>query len=239
MTKKTAVVTGANTGIGLSITKLFMDKGYEVFAIYHRDNNNLVEMDQKNLKMFPCELSDISEVKDLANKILQLSDVDILVNAAGTYSLCDSFENISMDDLDMVLNVNLKAPMILSQVFVPKMKERKWGRVINLSSTNVQHGGGPSTVHYTISKTGLEMLSRVVAKDASPYNVLSNSIRVGATDTTFHHKNPNKNMSERLKCVKIGRMAEPKEIANMVYFLTTEEASYISGATINVDGAEF
>jgi 3-oxoacyl-[acyl-carrier protein] reductase len=133
--------------------------------------------------------------------------------------------------------VNLVAPFTLSQGVLPGMLKRGWGRIINLSSIGTKFGGSPGAPHYSVSKSALEALTRSLAKVSAERNVLINTVRVGVTWTAMQKKRM-KNPARRAQMIPIRRMATPGEIANAIFFLTTEQASYISGATLDVSGGE-
>lgn len=239
MKTRTAFVTGANSGIGLAITEELLQNGHRVIAHYNSDRSNLAKITNDKLHPIQCNFSKPELIEDmLLNKIFKEFPVDILINNAGTYLKTSNFESIPMDEFDEVLQVNLKAPLILTQKLLPHMKEQKWGRVINISSCNLKHGGNPATVHYTISKGSLEILSKAVAKEGAPFNILSNSVRVGFVETKFHSLNEGKDLQERAKFLMLKRAGQPIEIANVIKFLCGNESSFITGTTIEVDGGE-
>ena len=229
---KTVLITGACGGIGRACLQLFRQNGYRTFA-HCRTDEKAVEGD-----FFQADLSSVEETLALATHCLEQGGVDILVNAAGAYPSPEGFTDMLIDELDRVMAVNFKAPLLLSQKLFPIMQERKWGRIINLSSIGVKYGGNPATIAYTASKSALETLTLALAKEGAPSNILANTIRVGVTNTLFHQKNPGKDMDARIKMIPLGRMANPEEIARMVLFLAEEGGDFMTGSTITVAGGE-
>lgn len=239
MKGKTVLVTGANGGIGIAIVKKFLSQGCNVVAHFRERKDELDKIDSPNLSLYSANLFHPQEVHSLCEQIKKDGKkIDIIVNNAGAYKKSPTFEEIPMEDFDEIMQINLKAPMKLCQFFLPQMKKNNWGRIVNLSSSNVKHGGAAASVHYTISKSSLEVLARAIAKEGAAYNILCNSVRIGFTDTSFHSKNAGKNMDQRLSYIMLKRMAKPEEMAEVVFFLSSDESSFITGAVIDADGGE-
>ncbi len=239
MSSKTILITGANGGIGLATTKLFLEKGYTVFAHYFRSDDNLRALNHEKLEMIQSDLSQSENVEKVFSQCMdKCKKLDVLFNNAGTMSISESIESIKEEDFDYVLNVNLKASFLLSQFALKHMKESAGGRIINISSIGVKYGGNPISAHYTISKAAVEAMTISFAKSGAPYNVLVNAIRAGLTDTDFLKLNPNKNIEKRIDLIPLKRLADPNEIASSVYFLASEESAYISGSILTVAGGE-
>jgi 3-oxoacyl-[acyl-carrier protein] reductase len=236
---KNVIVTGSNGGIGVAVVEKFLKNNYNVFAHYHRSNNNLNQIKSKHLVKIQADLSNLKECKELFGKCLNSSsNLDALINNAGTMILSEDIEFIKIEDYDYVMNLNLKAPFILSQCALNKMRKQKYGRIVNISSIGVKYGGNPTSATYTISKSALETLTVLFAKSGTPSGILVNTIRAGLTNTKFLEYNPKKNISERVKLIPAQRMAEPFEIAESVFFLGSELNTYISGSVLTVSGGE-
>ena len=132
--------------------------------------------------------------------------------------ISDTIENISLESYEYVMDVNTRAPFILSQLALRQMKKQNNGRIINISSIGVKYGGNPISATYTISKSALESMTLLFAKAGAPYNVLVNALRIGITDTNFHKYNLTKDLEKRKTLVPLKRMAHAEEIANTIYF---------------------
>jgi 3-oxoacyl-[acyl-carrier protein] reductase len=234
---RTALVTGANTGIGLATTKLLLSSGLKVIAHIRSDSGNLDKIEHELLTVLKADFLSDEDTSLLLEKISD-SHIDILVNNAGLYVYRDNFLALEKKEIDEVTTVNVITPIRLIQKVLPGMIERRWGRVINISSISVLHGGAASTLDYTFSKSALESATRSLAKDYTQYNVLINAIRVGVVETKIHQLNPEKNLVERAKRVPLKRIASPEEIASVIFFFCSEEASYISGSIMPVSGGE-
>ncbi len=236
---KTVLITGANSGIGFATVQLFLDNNYKVFAHYNQNKNSLESLDNKNLFLIQANLLYMNETEKLFKKIMKETEcIDVLVNNAGLYMSADTDKDLSIEAFDDVLNVNLKAPFLLSKMFIDIMKNFSSGKIINISSIGVKYGGSYSSMFYTISKAALESLTLSLAKEGSKYNILVNAIRVGATDTDIHKINKNKNMKERIELIPLKRMAEAEEIAEQILFLSSSKNSFMTGSIVTVAGGE-
>jgi len=229
---KKVLITGSNSGIGLATTKLFLENSYFVIAHYNSSKSNLDKLRNANLQLVKANFTNIDEVKTLASN---LTEVDILINNAGYYHNEDISE---LENIDIATNVNIKAPLLLSNSVIPNMQKNQFGRIINISSIGVKYGGNIKTLHYTMSKASLEIMTIALAKKFAKDNILINSLRVGITDTDIHKFNKGKNMDNRIKLIPLERMAEPKEIAEMILFLSSDKSSFATGSTITISGGE-
>jgi len=233
------LVTGANSGIGLACVKKFLNNNWRVIAHYHSCADNLNEINSDNLSIVQADFDILSEVqKTFYAAYAMYGQLDVLINNAGVFTNSQDIEELAMDDIQKVIDVNFKAPFVLSQLAMKKMKERGYGRVINISSVGVKYGGNPYTASYTISKAALEAATYLFAKAGASYNVLVNTIRVGVTNTDIHKQNPSKNLEARQELIPLKRWAAPEEIANSVFFLASEESSFITGSLMTVAGGE-
>ena len=235
---RTALVTGANSGIGFAVVTRFLAEGHKVIAHVREGLGDLEGIqDGSQLEILRADLSDIDSVSQMTSDP-KVQGVDILVNNAGAYVFRDDFESIVVKEVEHLLRVNVIAPMILCQAVIPIMIERGWGRIVNVSSVSVSHGGAARTIDYTFSKSALESMTWTLSKSLAPKNVLINAIRVGVTDTKIHQLNPTKSLEDRIRSIPIGRMADPGEIAETIFFLCSDRASFISGTVLEATGGE-
>ena len=235
---RTALVTGANSGIGFAVVTRLLAEGHKVIAHIREHLGDLEGIqDDNQLEIVRADLSDIESVSQMTSDP-KVQGVDILVNNAGTYCFRDDFESIVVKDVEHLLRVNVIAPMVLCQAVIPIMIERGWGRIVNVSSVSVSHGGAARSIDYTFSKSALESMTWTLSKSLAPKNVLVNAIRVGVTDTKFHQLNSTKSLEDRIRTIPIGRMADPGEIAETIFFLCSDQASFISGTVLEATGGE-
>jgi 3-oxoacyl-[acyl-carrier protein] reductase len=182
------------------------------------------------------DISSRASVTHVVKQILKkYGRLDILVNNAGINKPTD-FDKITEKDWDLVLNTNLKGSFMLSQAIFPIMKKQRYGRIINISSTSGQYGG-PRTVHYAVSKAGLIALGHCFARFGAPYNITNNNIAPGLIVTEMGDKMIKTKQGEKiLENTLLKRPGTTKEVADLTVFLASNESSYITGQTFNVNG---
>ena len=217
MRKKVALVTGGSRGIGLAICEALNKEGIKVFSP-SREELNLLS--NSNIENYLDSLR---------------SPIDILVNNAGV-NLLASIEELDDANIDETFQVNLLAPLKLIREISVMMKKQKYGRIINIGSIWGSISK-PRRVTYTITKSGLEGLTRSLAIELAPYNILVNCVAPGYVNTSLTRKNNTaKQLSEIKKSIPLHRLAQPDEIAGLVAFLASEKNNYITGQTIIIDG---
>ena len=182
------------------------------------------------------DISSRASVTHVVKQILKkYGRLDILVNNAGINKPTD-FDKITEKDWDLVLNTNLKGSFMLSQAIFPIMKKQRYGRIINISSTSGQYGG-PRTVHYAVSKAGLIALGHCFARFGAPYNITNNNIAPGLIVTEMGDKMIKTKQGKKiLENTLLKRPGTTKEVADLTVFLASNESSYITGQTFNVNG---
>ncbi len=217
MNKRVVFITGASRGIGLEIYKKFYSDGYEIIAPSRKE----------------IDLSDINSINNFLDRFDKT--VDILINNAGINELAYSYE-FENDNLIKVMNVNLFACILISKKIIPSMIKNNYGRIVNISSI-WSIVSKPKRYLYSISKSALNAMTRSLAVEVADKNILVNAVAPGFVKTELTFKN---NSEEEIKKIEsqipIGRLAEPNEIVNLVYFLASENNSYITGQTIIIDG---
>lgn len=239
--KKNVLITGASSGIGMEISRSLADK-YNVIIHY---NSNYVkakglkeELDNKynsDILMVKGDLSNEEEIDNMLDTIYDRYDsVDILINNAGVSIDC-LFEDKTKDNFMKILDVNLVAPFLLSKKIGLKMMENKSGSIINISSTNGIDTPYIESIDYDASKAGLISLSSNLANYLAPY-VRVNTICPGWVNTPMNKELDDSFIKEEEDKILLGRFASPEEIANVVKFLISDEASYINNSIIRVDG---
>lgn len=235
---KIALISGSSRGIGKSIAEKFSSEGAKVILTY-KNNYKLAKTISEKLGDSMVVKLDISSKTSISNAIKKIQKkydrIDILVNNAGINKPTD-FEKIKEKDWDIILNTNLKGPFLLSQQIFPIMKKQNFGRIINISSISGQYGG-PRTVHYAVSKAGLISLGHCLSRFGADYNITVNNISPGIIDTEMS-KNvvKSKTGKEILSKVLLKRSGHPSDVSNLTVFLASDESSYITGQTYNVNG---
>jgi len=241
--KRVVFVTGASRGIGKAIAIKLLESGYNV-AIGYLKNKALAKELARKYDYNTIDVKvDISSRKSI-QKALQKAknhfnkEVDILINNAAIAQE-KPFETITDDDWDRMTAVNLRGPFVFCQEVIPHMRKQKWGRIINISSIGGQWGGF-NQVHYAAAKAGLINLTRSLARIYSNEVIIVNAVAPGlvATDMSQNELNTDAG-KEKVAGIPIGRIASSDEVANVVAFLCSDEASYITGQTINVNGGMY
>lgn len=237
---KTVIITGGTKGIGKEIAKIFHKNNYNLVLNYFSDDESAFKLKEElgsNVFLFKGDISNEQVVeKLLKDTIEQFGTIDVLVNNAGI-AIDTTLEDKTVDNFRRILDVNLIGPFLTSKYIGKYMYENKSGRIINISSTNSIDTYYPESMDYDASKAGLNILTKNFANLFAPY-VNVNAIACGWVDTDM-----NKNMdilykeNEESK-ILLQRFAKPWEIANVVYFLSTDEASYINSSIIRVDGGK-
>jgi len=229
---KIAIVTGGTRGIGKSICNLLASLGCKVIA-----TGTDVDGFQSagNIEFRKLNFLKPKTVKEFLHKVKNLERVDILINNAGI-NIVEPIDELKEENWGKVLQVNLTGPMLLSKEVVLKMKKKKKGNIINISSIWGVISKEKRDA-YTASKTGLIGLTRAMALDLSPYNILVNVLCPGFTMTELTKSTLSKIEIDSLASqIPLGRFADVEEMARVVVFLCSDLNTYITGQTIIVDG---
>jgi len=235
---KVALITGGTRGIGKSIVELFMNAGANVLVTGTKKDE--IERLNKNknsdrIHYFYLDLSIEESVNDFINKILPNHNINILINNAGINKI-DLNINTTNDDYDLLNNVNLKGPYILSREVSKIMKENGFGRIVNITSI-WSVISRPGRTLYSLTKWGIVGLTKTLSTELADENILVNSVAPGFTKTELTDST---NTLEELSTIKshipIKRFADPIEIANLVLFLSSDLNTYITGQNIVIDG---
>ncbi len=239
--KKVAFVTGGSGGIGKSICLKLIKSGFYVAVGYKTNKKDATNLTKKNPAI--AIQVDVSSRKSIKKSIQSCKkffgqNIDVLINNAAI-SQEKSFEKISDTDWDNMLVSNLRGAFSFSQEVIPYMIKSKWGRIVNVVSISGQWGGH-NQIHYAASKAGLINLTTSLAKLYSKNGITINAVSPGLVKTEMV-ANELKTTSgkNKIKQIPIGRIADTNEIANVVNFLCLDEASYITGQTINVNGGMY
>lgn len=233
---KVAIITGAARGIGREIAITLADAGATIIvADINLEGANKVVEEITNKKRGGLALKvDVSLKKDvdlMVKKVLKkFSTIDILINNAGVCYL-RPFDEISENEWDKVMAINLKGAFLCCQSVLPIMKEKNRGCIINLTSLAAKTGGMLVGAHYSASKAGVTSLTKSLAKHAAKYGINVNAVSPGFIDTEM-----TKDFNYEISTVPLGRLGTPADVAKVVRFLTSEDAKYITGEIIDVDG---
>ena len=236
---RVALVIGAARGIGAGIAELFVEEGAKVIIA-----DNLVELGQETAKRLDGKFISINVSKFEDNQaavalaVSSYGGLDIVVQNAGIYPWT-LIENTSPEEWDDVLAVNLKGTFLSARAALPAMKQRGGGRMVFMSSITGPRVTSPGHGHYSASKAGINGFIKAAALEFSSYNITVNGIEPGniLTDGMKEHRSAAfiKMMEEG---IPLGRLGTPRDVANVALFLASNDASYITGTTIIVDGGQ-
>jgi 2-hydroxycyclohexanecarboxyl-CoA dehydrogenase len=228
---KTAVVTGGGSGIGLAVAHRLRTDGHRVATIDLKPS----ETDFA----FTADVTDRSQVDAALSAIRdQLGPVTILVNAAGLDGF-KRFTNITFDDWQRVIDVNLNGVFHTIQAVLPDMLEAGWGRIVNISSSST-HSGTPYMAHYVAAKSAVNGLTKSLALEYGPSGITVNAVPPGFIDTPMLRAAEERgylgDIEKNIAQTPVRRMGKPEDIAAACAFLVSEEAGYITGQILGVNG---
>ena len=236
----TALITGAGQGIGKACAFAFASKGAHLIVL----DKNPETLDQvaRELKQLDykvvdhvVDLTDLEKLRDVAGDAKKIGLIDILVNNAG-FDRPGTSDKIDKKGFEEVMTIHVTVPLTLIQILLPDMKRAGWGRIINVSSV---YGaiGGKGEVAYSTAKAGIIGLTKSLAKECGKDGVTVNAVLPGLTRTpTIETFMSEKYKQEIIANTPLGRMAEPEEVARVITFLASDDASFITGVALPVSG---
>jgi NAD(P)-dependent dehydrogenase (short-subunit alcohol dehydrogenase family) len=248
LSSRTAIITGGSKGLGLGVATRFAASGADV-VIAGRGREaldaavaSIGKVAKGRVVAAQGDVGIADDVKRIYDEAMKaFGKVDIVVNNAGT-SRAGPFENLTDEILQLDLDQKLFAAVRLTRLVWPQMKERKWGRVINVLAIGAKTPRA-NTAPTTISRAAGMALTKVLAGEGAPFNILVNALLVGFIHADQHVQlaaamgvSLEEYMAPRVKEIPLRRIGQPEEFANIACFLASEQASYIAGTAINVDG---
>lgn len=234
--KRVALITGGIQGIGAAASRALMEAGFSVAATHHGEDDTANEFStQTGIHVYEWDVADFDACRDgVAQVEKDLGPVDVLVNNAGV-NRDAMFHKMSRDDWDQVISVDLGSMFNMCQQVIGGMRERNYGRIINISSINAARGQAGQT-NYCAAKAGIEGFTRALARETANKGITVNVIAPGYADTAMVEKVPDEIIENILEDVPKGRLAEPTEIGRAVTFLAAESSDFMTGATLNISG---
>jgi NAD(P)-dependent dehydrogenase (short-subunit alcohol dehydrogenase family) len=229
--KKTVVITGASKGIGLVTSKRLALAGYHVIGIARTEPDQVFPGE-----FLPCDLSSEKETESVIAKILDNFHVEALVNNVGAGGP-QPLGSIDLADLKTLYDINVRTAVQMTQGLVNRMKEDKWGRIVNIASRAIF--GVPGRTSYAAAKSALIGCTRVWALELASFGITVNAVAPGPIETEmFRRIRPLGSEAEKelLTHIPMRRVGQPKEVAAAIEFLLSEDAGFITGQTICLDG---
>ena len=236
---KVVLITGATGSVGESLVAVFAGKGYRVSFLYHRSESRAHAMAEK-FGATPIQ-EDLSRPIDLANK-----EVDILINNAAINETSELTGDLPLEDWDRTIALNLTAPFLLIRQCLPHMVRENWGRIVNISSIYGLRAV-ETNLPYTVSKHGLSGLTKTVAREYGAHGITCNEIcpgpmksrlldRIGAKCAAARGVSIEDYMREVKEELPTGRLVLPSEVAQMAFFLASEDCESVNGSSVVIDG---
>lgn len=240
MNKKIAVVTGGAKGLGLAITRKLVAEGIQVVMI-GRNESQLETIAAELGDLCSYRVFDLQQLKGIpaliADIISEYKKIDILVNNAGI-NMKKPFLEVTDDDFSSIVQTNLNAVFSISRETIKYMAEAQSGSVVNISSMASQYGI-PKVIAYTAAKTGIEGMTRAMATELSPLGIRINCVAPGFIKTAMSSKALDADPERKNKVLSrtpMGKMGEPEDVAEAVYFFCSNASKYVTGVVMPVDG---
>lgn len=238
---KLAVVTGGAKGIGREIVRILSKLGYDIAFTYNSSEKlalelvNELEKDNRTVKAYKMDLTYRESIKEIFEEIIKdFNSIDVLVNSAGITA--DGYLMLMSDDKwDKVINTNLNSVYYTCKIVLPNMIRKKSGSIINITSVAGIIGVAGQT-NYSATKAAIIGFTKSLSKEIASKGIRVNAIAPGYIETDMLSKVNEKIKSEFLKQVPLKRLGKPKDVANAVGFLASDESSYITGQTLVIDG---
>jgi len=235
--KKTCIVTGGSSGIGLSIVQLFIENNYQVF------NLDLAPSEQGIYKS--CDVTNVNQVEKIIQDISNEYPIDVLVSNAGIH-FSGNIENTTEADFERVLNINVKGAYAAVKSVLPSMKKHQKGSIILIASDQALVAKHNSFA-YNLSKAALASMAKTTALDYASFNIRANAVCPGTIETPLYHKAINnycersgedkaKVHQEEANLQPLARLGQPEEVAELVLFLASDKSTFITGSLQVIDG---
>jgi acetoacetyl-CoA reductase len=234
-----ALVTGGIRGIGKGISIALKSAGYDVVAAYISNDQKAAQFtEETGIKCIKFDVSDFEQCGVALEKIKQsMGEVSVLVNNAGI-TRDAAFKNTSLEDWQKVIDINLGGLFNMCRLVFPDMLKNNFGRIINISSVNGL-GGQYGQANYSASKAGIIGFTKTLALEGAKYGVTANAIAPGYVNTEMYDAVPDKIKEKILTKIPVGRVGNIEEIARGVIFLAAEDAGFITGSTLSINGGQY
>ena len=242
MERKVALITGGSRGIGKAIAKKFAKEGYDIVINYVSESAELgkvkeemIENRNVDILFVKADVTNYNGCEEMIKEVInKFGRIDVLVNNAGI-TKDGLLMRMKEEDFDKVIDVNLKGTFNVTKNVIPYMMKQRSGKIVNISSV-VGIGGNAGQANYAASKAGIIGFTKSVAKELASRNILANCVAPGFIKTDMTDVLSDAVKENINKQIPLNKMGEADEVANAVYFLASEENTYITGQVLNVDG---
>jgi acetoacetyl-CoA reductase len=234
---RTALVTGGTRGIGEAICIALKDAGYNVAANYGGNDAARAFTARTGIPAYKFDVSDFDAVQaGIAEVEQDLGPVDVLVNNAGI-TRDGTMHKMSFEQWQKVIDTNLTSCFNCSRAVIDGMRERAFGRIVNIGSINGQ-AGQYGQVNYAAAKSGIHGFTKALAQEGAAKGITVNAVAPGYVDTEMVRAVPPEVLEKIIRRIPVGRLGKPEDIARTVVFLVADEADFITGATLSVNGGQ-
>jgi acetoacetyl-CoA reductase len=236
---KVAIVTGGTRGIGLAITKALTADGYKVAAFYHGNEEAAQKCAaETGAAIFKADVSDFAACQAACAEVeKQLGPIALLVNNAGI-TKDGMMHKMPEENWHAVIETNLTSCFNMCRAVIGGMRERAFGRIVNISSINGQKGQFGQT-NYSAAKAGMLGFTRALAQESAAKGITVNAICPGYIETEMTGAMPQDVLDSIIRQIPAARMGQPHEIADLVVFLASEKAAFMTGATLSINGGQY
>ncbi|MEM8798746.1 MAG: acetoacetyl-CoA reductase [Pseudomonadota bacterium] len=235
---KVAIVTGGTRGIGEAISVALKDLGLTVAAVYAGNTERAKAFEEKNgIKSYQLDVSDFQRCQDVVAQIeSELGEVAVLVNNAGI-TRDGTLMKMSLENWQDVIDTNLGSCFNMARAVFAGMRERKYGRIVNIGSINGQ-AGQYGQVNYAAAKSGIHGFTKALAQEGARFGITVNAIAPGYIDTDMVAAVPENVLEKIVAKIPVGRLGQASEIARGVAFLCDENAGFVTGSTLSINGGQ-
>lgn len=241
---KVAIITGAARGIGKATSRILASEGCTVvIADINKEEAEKTKSEFNTLgyraESFQCDISKVEDVEKLIASVhKQFERIDILVNNAGIL-ISATIEETTNDIIDRTININLKGVLYAIRAVTPIMKKQKYGRIVNVGSITGKNGDNTSTFVYGASKGAVISLTRSVARQLGPYGITCNAVAPHAIMTELMSYWSEEKKLNMAKTIPVRRLGTEEDVASLICYLASDEASFINGETVNINGGYY
>jgi acetoacetyl-CoA reductase len=238
MTGRVAIVTGGTRGIGGAISEALAKAGYKVAANYVGSTERAKDFqEQTGIQTFRFDVGDFEASREGVKRIEQeLGPVEVLVNNAGI-TRDGTLHRMSFESWDEVIRTNLTSCFNMCRHVIEGMRERKFGRIVNIGSVNGQ-AGQYGQVNYAAAKSGIHGFTKALAQEGAKVNVTVNAVAPGYVNTEMVRAVPEKVLEKIIERIPVGRLGETSDIVRAVLFLVADEADFMTGSTMSINGGQ-
>ncbi len=233
---KNVIITGGTRGIGAACTEIFIKNGYNVYAIYNKDEKTAQELSNRlGCKIYKADIANRDAIRKVIGEIINdAGRIDVLVNNAGIAGQ-KLFIDLEDDEWDNMINTNLTGVYNVTKEVLKNMISNHSGAIINVSSIWGQCGAS-CEAHYSASKAGVIGLTKALAKEVARSGIRVNCVAPGFIETDMNSAFCEEDICDICEDIPMARMGTPEECAELIYFLASEKSSYITGQTIGING---